>query len=216
MSLIIHMKVPGALILASDCRVIGSQKSKSGSYSYIVSDAEQKTFPVHPRLAFSYSGDADLHGVPVSFLLKRAMPSLNKAESTEEAASLLLDLFCRDGKNRHPSFLISGYNGSTPSVLDLPAGKTEWKEQYPLADVYGVTTMGDNAIAQSLIEQGTYDFHLFRIPDAVNFARFLIETTAGAQSFQKTRQTVSTNCDILVMSEEKAHWVMRSSDPYCL
>ncbi len=150
--------------------------------------------------------------MPVSFLLKKALPSLREAKTTEDAARALLQYFAANGYHRHPSFLISGF-GETPSVLNLPAGKDTWKEQFPKQDVYGVTTMGDNRIAQAIINSGPMDYHLFRIPDAVRFVRFLLETTARTQAFQKTRQTVSEACDLLLMSEEKAQWVLRSYDP---
>ena len=215
MSLIVHMKVPGAIILASDCRVTGNHRTKNGSFSYVLSDREEKTFLIHPRLAFSYSGEADLSGMPCSFLMNKAAASLRECRSTEDAARGLLNFFQENGNGKHPSFLISGFQ-DTPSVLDLPADTVQWKEQYPKENVYGITTMGDSAVAQAIIKSGTCDYHLFRIPDAIQFAKLLIETTAEVQSFQKTRQTVSKTMDILVLTEEKAQWVMRSSDPFQL
>ena len=213
MSLIIHMKIPGAIVIASDCRVTGNQRVKHETFHYVITDSEQKTFPIGNRIALSYSGDAELNGLPASFILRKAVSSI-QASTTQEAAAAVLAWFAEHNIKVRPNFLISGYNGSVPSVLDLPSGRKTWTEQYPEDSKYGITTAGDSKVAHALIDSGTFDYHLIRAKDAVDLEKTLIQTTAKIQALQKGNQTVSDACDILVITETGMEWAFRSSTAF--
>jgi len=212
MTLLLHIKIPGALILASDCRVTGRKKDRYGKINYVVTDSEQKTFPIGRNMAVSYCGNADPNGLPASFLLGKAVSSIHPS-TVQEAAASMQEWFS-DSHIPRPSLLFSGYSAQEPMVLSLPSDTDQFKDQYPDRNVYGITTMGDNRIAEALIHSGPVDFHQLRIRDAVSFSELLIKTTAGLQRIESGIQTVSEACDILVMTASDLRWVRRDSEMF--
>lgn len=212
MSLILHMKIPGAIIAASDCRVTGTELIDLGKYNYIKSDNEQKTFLINSAnklFAVSYCGNANLKGYPASFFIKKAIRNMGSVNTTYEIAEKFNRFWTDYEINLRPSLLVSGYNNGKQTVIEVKT-KGEIVEHFSDEESFGVTFHGEQDVASALINLGGFEYSLFRFQDAINFCKLII-TTAKIQSFQKKQQTVSENCDILVITEDKSVWVERGT-----
>lgn len=253
LSLILHMKIPGAIVAASDCRITGTEplfvpvqsqkvdeegkktldlgKSEDlnpqkkaldentiqvpfGHYDYVKTDSEQKTFHLRNKdnksFAVSYCGNANLGGYPASYQILMAIKNMTCLQSTIEIAEQFNQEWEKKNINTPPSLLISGFNYGKPSVLELKTDGTTF-EHFDNQDSYGITYHGDKAVVNALIGLGNFQYSLFRLQDAIDFCGTLITTTAKIQSFQKRQQTVSEDYDLLVITENQAEWIKRST-----
>lgn len=249
MSLILHMKIPGAIVAASDCRITGTEafyvsvqgqmqdedvnlvidsdkhemqkkadtktdSTRLGRYEYIKTDNEQKTFLLKNNenrpFAISYCGNASLNGYPASYQIQRALKNMTDSMDTGDIAKRFKIFWGKEKITSTPNFLISGYNAGKASVLELKQdGNT--LEHYNNAADFGITYHGETSVAKAIINLGGYNFSLFRVQDAVNFCATMIATTAKIQAFQNKQQTVSKAYDLLVITEQKANWIKRST-----
>lgn len=252
MSLIIHMKIPGAIIAASDCRITGTEnlyisvkeektnskggkeynlgkledinpqkivpdgtlKVQFGHYDYVKTDSEQKTFLLVTNekkpFVISYCGNANLQGYPASYQIKNALKSMNGVSTTNEISEEFKHYWEINEIDIKPSLLISGYNKGRPSVLELKRNG-DIIEHFQNEMSHGVVCHGEQDVASALVELGNYNYSLFRLQDAIDFCSTLITTTAKIQSLQNRQQTVSEVHDILVITEDKAKWIKRST-----
>ena len=252
LSLILHMKIPGAIVAASDCRITGTEplyvpvqkrsinengkivldlgkpedlspKKKQegetvqvpfGHYDFVKTDSEQKTFLLwndeNKPFAVSYCGNANLNGYPASYQIKLALRDMTGVRSTADVAEGLKGFWKNKAINPTPSLLISGYNDGKASVLELKKDGSTF-EHFDKADTFGVSFHGEQAVVNALIGLGDFQYSLFRLQDAIEFCETMITTTAKIQSFQRRQQTVSEAYDLLVITEDKAEWIKRST-----
>lgn len=252
MSLIIHMKIPGAIVAASDCRITGTeslfvsvqdqvtrednkkvlnlgkpedlilQKKQDnqtvqvpfGHYDYVKTDSEQKTFLFMNKeekpFAISYCGNANLNGYPASYQIQLALRDIMDVQTTDDIAERFKRFWTEKNINQPPSLLISGYNNGKPSVFELRKDTSTF-EHFDVESSFGLAYNGETEIAKALIGIGEYQYSLFRLQDAIEFCETLITTTAKIQSFQRRQQTVSGVYDLLVITEDKAEWIKRST-----
>ncbi len=233
MSLIICMKIPGAIIAASDCRVTGTvttQETKDNvskdasdrssitiintNNNYIKTDQEQKTFLLVNRFnkafSISYCGNASVDEFPTSFCISKALKILKDVKSTYEIAEYFKFLW-KETNNR-PSLLISGYNGKTASILELRSNGVEIISHYIEDNDYGFVCDGEQKFIKCLLDNFNFEYKYFRLQDAIVFCEFLISTTAKVQEFQSIQQTVSSKYDLLVITENKSKWIVKNSN----
>lgn len=227
------MKIPGAIIAASDCRITGtniSQETKEDASkdaternnttivntnnNYISTDQEQKTFLLINRynksFSISYCGNASIGGYPTSFCISNALKLLNDVKSTYEIIEYFKFLW--KGINNRPNILVSGYNSNTASIVELSSNGVDVKNHFIQDHVFGITYHGEVDIAKSLIDNMKLEYNLFRLNDAISFCEFLISTTAKVQAFQSIQQTVSSKYDLLVITENKSKWIVQNSN----
>lgn len=225
MSLIIHMKIPGAIIAASDCRITGTEPSYSTVkhqeddgiekfYDYVKTDSEQKTFLFtnanNKSFAISYCGNANLKGYPASYQIKGLLNKITEVSTTRDIADKFIGFWKEQKIDNPPSLLISGYNDRQQSILELTS-EEKINEHFSDKDSFGIIYHGQQKIANALVTLGKYEYSLFRLQDSIDFCDLLITTTARVMAHQKVQQTVSYNYDLLVITENKAKWVRRSS-----
>ncbi len=252
MSLILHLKIPGAIIAASDCRITGTEqlfidggasntgegtrrvnlgrleelmllrkdqlpegsvKIPCGQYHFTNTDSEQKTFLLvndqGNSFAVSYCGAAALLGTPASFQMRRALSGMKDAKTTQEVAERFTAFWTERRINNAPGVLISGFNGDTPSVIEVKNDGSAWFEHFEDPASYGVIYHGEKEVIKALTGLGNFQWNLFRPEDAVNFCDLMITTTARIQSFQSRQQTVSEEYDLLLITEGKGQWIKR-------
>ncbi len=224
------MKIPGAIIAASDCRITGTEitnqienKAKGDKadgntnpvekYNYIKTDNEQKTFLLLNRFnkafSISYCGNACIGVLPTSFCITNALKRLQDVNSTNEIAEYFKFLW--SGIPNSPNLLIGGYNDNQASIIELRSNgiiKTFYEQNNDFGFVYS----GEQKLIEIFLNNFNFEIKSFRLQDAIKFCAFLITTTARMQAFQNIQQTVSSKYDLLVITENKSKWIVQNSN----
>ncbi|MCR4824354.1 MAG: hypothetical protein K5849_03240 [Bacteroidales bacterium] len=211
MSLILHMKIPGALVVASDCQVTNHTQRNGIDYKYITTNAEQKSFLVNDHLAVSYCGNAGMGGIPTSCHLRELFRNNRNLTTTFAAADLLDRYFTQEGIQDRPHILISGYNSGRASVVELTAQGGNLNKFFEAENSFGLAYQGEISVPKAIVNLGKFEYALFRPAEAIGFCEMLITTTAKVLRYQSELQSVSEEMDILLLTPSGARWIRRSS-----
>ena len=211
MSLILQMKIPGALVVASDCQITGTSRRDGVDYKYITTDAEQKTFLVNEHLAVSYCGNASMGGIPTSCHLRELLRGCANLNTTFAVVDQVDRYFTQLGIKDRPHILVCGYNGGTPSIVELPVNGGNLVKFFEGDRNFGLVFQGETQVPRTIVDLGKFDYSLFRPADAIGFCEMLITTTAKVLRYQSELQSVSEQMDILLLTPAGARWVRRSS-----
>lgn len=207
MSLIISAKLPDAIIVASDRRVTNTFKGDQFETRTPKSDHEQKTFLVRGKFAVSFCGPGSILGLPSSTCIRRALHSMSDVVSTHALAQKMEDYWRSNNVVDRPSLLISGYNPDGASILEMkPTGEVVAIHAEPTA--YGIAYHGNKTISRALIKSGPLKYSEMRPQEMLELIDILITTTSRMQALQEQVQTVSAQYDLLMLTPEKAHWLI--------
>ena len=128
-------------------------------------------------------------------LLKQSVPNVDQAPDTWTAVG----------------FQVVGYEGSTPRTINVEIGKQVKTEVF---DGLGCTRTGQSRVVDAIWQMYDHDpedqsaYDGFSLEDAINYAEFLIETTASYQQFSRAIPGVGGAIDIgLVTPFENFRWI---------
>lgn len=111
--------------------------------------------------------------------------------------------------NKKCTLLMCGYNNLTSFAIEINC-KTNEVYNYPDAAKGKIIRYGDTAIADAVLSNNFYyGYHTYRTQDAINLLVYTNQVVAKYQQFQEVLQTVSEECDVLVLSKHKPHkWII--------
>lgn len=72
---------------------------------------------------------------------------------------------------------------------------------------------GENILAEDILSLLKPSYAFFPLQVSVDFIRFVNQTVSGFQFFSGNLQTVSPDCDVLVIDNCGAHWLISPADP---
>ena len=176
--------------------------------TYHCSFTEQKLFLIEGKYGLSYTGTASVDNIPLSALLEEYFIQ-NKIEDKDPAEWLLqLATYFHNKltESQNIVFIFCGYYNNKKFILNTntiqPNVNSTNKE-------YGLTYSGETNFLKCIIETDAiaFDYIKLTIQDAINFLRFLNETVANMMYYGQYLQTVSKECDILVIKSNDIHLV---------
>lgn len=126
-----------------------------------------------------------------------------------EIARSVLDI-CM-AKEIHAILLFCGYTYKDSFTIEINCKKKELYN-YPDSSRKKIVRYGDTAITDSILDSKFYyGYSAYRLQDAVNLLKYVNEVTARLQQFQEVLQTVSEECDILILYKNHEHlWLNKN------
>jgi len=228
LSLVVAVFVPTGIVLAADSRTIIQttqvKQEKSGTETVhtplVLSDASFKLFALpNSGVGILTHGDAILKDLPVESYIKRfAEQNDRSSNDAQQMASLLHDYFRTSAPGSRALFIVAGYNDeggivcrtSTPSIRCNPMARAARTSTRRSRLQYGVLRGGDTAVVDRLITpESLPPFHLMPLPDAVDYARYLIETTILTLRFEPRFPSVGGPVDVLTISADSMRFMQR-------
>jgi hypothetical protein len=228
MALTVSIYVPSGVVMASDSRVSGvlTRKEQNGDGAMtrmheriVFSDSAQKLMIFEEAaVAVSAFDTAIIEKYPVDHHIKRfvELEQPNQNTPVEEITRKLVGFFKGRFANVGVGFHVAGYRPEgtqhVPYVYSChtvaepnPTRRNCNEDDDP---VYGITRSGETLITNRLIDtSSTPVFDAMPLQDAVDYARFLMETTVSAMRFEPRFPSVGGPIDILAITPRGMRFV---------
>lgn len=111
--------------------------------------------------------------------------------------------------NRNCTLLLCGYYNTQSFAIEINCKNNELYN-YPDAAKNKVIRYGDTAIANAVLnKEFHYGYNTYRTQDAIDLLVYTNHVVAKYQQFQEVLQTVSEECDVLILSKYGEHnWLI--------
>lgn len=230
MTLIVCSYVPTGIVVAGDSRTTGmrqvqqvvtdasgKQMTLASQTPWVLSDSTRKVFSIHDAYAVATWGDAFVHEMPIAHQVNEfAMSSKGSGISTPEGlADALLAHFVTLDPNLATGFLVAGYSGIEPWVIELDVAKNSKlrRNADPASGAltYGMFYGGDGDVLSRLLSKPETNppFNLLNLQDAVDLTRHLIRTTIDQMRFEPRFATVGGHIDTITATPVRTRFLVR-------
>ena len=234
MSFLIAVHVNEGIVLASDRHTTytDTQTIDNTTVQRIgihTTNSTEKTFSCPNGAGISCCGDASLLGKPITgFIQDMIRSEISEDCRIEKMPQLIIDYFNRLPSIPNTNFLIAGYDDfdgkKTQSIIKLNAksqkieridtssqGATWDGETFTLTRLIQnvAVKMADNSYIDLPFEEILWSY--FTLQDAIDFARYAVETTIQTLRFKNVVETVGGAVDILVITPYKTTWLQKES-----
>lgn len=235
MSFLIAVHVNEGIVLASDRRatftntqIIDNKIVKSVGIH--TTNSMEKTFLCPNGAGISYCGDASLLGKPITgFIQDMIRCEISEECRIENMPQIIIDYFNKQSTIPDTSFIVAGYDTSNDGqkVQTIFELYVKSKEINPIdTSLQGATWHGETSTLRRLIqnvavktEDDQYEdlpfeeilWEYLTLQDAVDFARYAVETTIQTMRFKNVVETVGGPIDVLVITPDMTSWLQKES-----
>lgn len=234
MSFIIAVHVGEGIVLASDSRTTYTSKETLPNKQIVEhigihsTNTTDKTFICPNRCGISTCGESSIFGMPItSYIQSFIREKINTETKVDEIPNMLIEYFRSFDPIPNVNFLVAGYDevdGTFKQALygvQIADSVVDKKN----TDLQGATWDGEIIVLARLVQSvglknddGSYTplpdqeilWSFFTLQDAIDFAKYAVETTISTMRFQKVIETVGNPIDILVIQPEKdPFWISK-------
>ena len=233
MSFLIAVYVNEGIVLASDRRttynrtetINGAIVQKIGLHT---TNSTEKTFLCPNGAGISTCGDASLLGKPITGYIKEVIRGITLETPVADVPQMLVDYFRGQSIVPDTHFFVAGYDKDNDQVYQR-LYKVNLKDAHPITPVdtstQGASWDGEIMSLTRLVQNvavkrsdGTYVdlpneeilWGYFTLQDAIDFARYAVETTINTMRFKNVVETVGGNVDILVITPDETRWLQKT------
>ena len=232
MSFLIAVHVNEGIVLASDRRTTYTQTSNENGQQVVkigvhTTNSTDKTFACPNGAGISTCGDASLLGKPITgYIQEMIRAGISPDTKISDIPQIIIDYFYSKPTVSNTNFIIAGYEtvedrkvqklfkirlaDKNIEEIDTDSQGASWDgETFTLTRlIQNVVVIGNNGTCTPLpFEEILWEY--FTLQDAIDFARFAVETTIKTMHFKNVVETVGGNVDILVITPEETKWIQR-------
>ena len=233
MSFLIAVFVNEGIVLASDRRTTytntlehdGIIVKRIGIHS---TDSTDKTFICPNGAGLSCCGESSLRGKPITGYVNDMIRSkITDDIKIEDMPKIIIDYFNNSSEIPNTNFVVAGYdsvNGQKEQKVIKLNVKTKKIEPIDTSS-QGATWDGETRTLTRLIQnvaiknENEYEdlpyeeilWNYFTLQDAIDFARYAVETTIKTMHFKNVVETVGGAVDILVITPDNTSWLQKKS-----
>ncbi len=227
MSLVVTVFVPSGIVMAADSRMTLTyqEKRKEDDKEYmvehqiVISDNARKVGIAEAvSVGISAFGASIIDDEPVGFHIRKFREtSVVKGDSVESVAHKLVDYF-RQYPDVSMGFHVCGFlredDESIPYVyfchtVQEPVPK-RWNADENGNVKYGLIRSGDTHVIDRLVSANSLPlFSAMLLPDAVDYATYLVRTTIETLRFEPKFPSVGGNIDVLVITPQRIRFIQR-------
>ena len=232
MSFLIAVHVNEGIVLASDRRTtytntINENGRQVVSIGVHTTNSTDKTFVCPNGAGISTCGEASLLNKPITgYIQEMIRTKISPDTNISVISQIIIDYFYNQPIVPNTNFIIAGYE----TVGDKKVQKlfrvqlANKKVEEINTDTQGAFWDGETHTLTRLIQNVAVEdangkftalpfeeilWNYFTLQDAIDFARFSVETTINTMRFKKVVETVGGSIDILVITPDKTKWVQR-------
>lgn len=229
MSFIITVYTNEGIIMASDSRTTYtttntlSNGTVEKNIGVQLTDTTYKTFVCNERIGLSTCGTSSINNMPIAgFIEEFISMKVTPDSSVEQISQDLIVYFSQYTPIPNTHFIVAGYNKDDNKqhlARVYVASKQVLTEN---TDDPGAIWDGEIDVLQRLIKSvaikqtdGTYKdlkyynigFNFFTLQDAIDFAKYAVDSTIKTMFFQDRVKTVGGSIDILAIKPNGAFWI---------
>ena len=232
MSFIIAIHVQEGLVLASDSRTtynstVSNDGKETKQLGVHITDTTYKTFLTPTNVGISTCGNASINNKPIAGFIEDFI-ILHKEDDVEAIVKAINPYFNSIAPSLDTDFIVGGYTNKEngEQVQKLYQVKTANNSVEEInTSTQGAIWDGETSILSRLINDVYlksekedkyipfvhYDilWNYLTLQDAVDFARYAVQTTINTMRFQKRVKTVGGPIDILVIKPNESRWISR-------
>lgn len=234
MSFLIAVYVNEGIVLASDRRstysnttmIDGRIIQRIGIHT---TNSTDKTFVCPNGAGISTCGEATLLGAPITGYIQEVIRTkISEDCDVEEIPNILIQYFNDLSTVPDTNFIVAGYK-----VINEKKEQKVYKVNIKTRAINAVDTVNQGAtwdgetltltrLLQNIAivdENGNCNllpfepilFEYFTLQDAVDFARYAVETTIQTMHFKNVVETVGGEVDILVITPDETKWLQKAA-----
>jgi len=233
MSFLIAVYVNEGIVLASDRRTTYNRTENMNGvlvqkFGLHTTNSTEKTFSCPNGAGISTCGDASLLGKPITGYIKEVIRGIAPETPVSDVPQMLVDYFRGQSVVPDTHFFVAGYDKDNDQVHQR-LYKVNLKDATPIIPVdtsrQGASWDGEIMSLTRLVQNvavkkpdGTYVdlpneeilWGYFTLQDAIDFARYAVETTINTMRFKNVVETVGGNVDILVITPDETKWLQKT------
>lgn len=232
MSFLIAVHVNEGIVLASDRRTTYTNTQTRGDtiiqrIGIHTTNSTDKTFPCPNGAGISTCGDASLLGKPITgFIQDMIRSQIGDDCPVSSIPQVIIDYFNELPLVPDTHFIVAGYD-KTESGKQQLLYKVRVKEKsidqintdsqgaFWDGETYTLTRLIQN-VAIKTTDNNYLDLPFedilwgyFTLQDAIDFARYAVETTIQTMRFKNVVETVGGSVDILVITPDETKWLQK-------
>ncbi len=233
MSFLIAVHVNEGIVLASDRRTTytNTQTVDNKIVQRIgihTTNSTDKTFACPNGAGISCCGDASLLGKPITgFIQDMIRSEISKDCIIESMPQLIIDYFNKLPTIPNTHFIVAGYDTIEEKKVQTIYKLNVLSKQIERVDTssQGATWDGETFTLTRLLQNvavKTPDRYIdlpyeeilwqyFTLQDAIDFARYAVETTIQTMRFKNVVETVGGAVDVLVITPDETTWLQKES-----
>jgi hypothetical protein len=234
MSFIIAVHVGEGIVLASDSRTTYNSTETLPDNQIVnlfgihATNTTDKTFICPNRCGISTCGDSSIYDMPItSYVQSFIREKIKSKTKVDEIPEKLIEYFRSFDPTPDTHFFVAGYykvDGIFKQALYRVQISDNYFEKVD-TDVQGAIWDGETIVLTRLLksvgiekDDGSYMplpnqevlWNYFTLQDAIDFAKYAVETTISTMRFQNVVKTVGNPIDILVIQPEKdPFWISK-------
>lgn len=233
MSFLIAVHVNEGIVVASDRRITYTRTETTPTIvtkciGVHTTNSTDKTFLCPNGCGIATCGDASLLGSPITGYIKEVIRTkINKMCKVEDIPDILIQYFAGFSEVPDTNFIVAGYkeeankkeqkiykanvkSGRIQEIDTSSQGATWDGETYTLTRLIQNVAVKDKNGTYSDLPYEKILWEYFTLQDAVDFARYAVETTIQTMHFKNVVKTVGGAVDILVITPEEAKWLQKA------
>lgn len=232
MSFLIAVYVNEGIVLASDRRTTYSSIQSAGNTIYRnfgihVTNSTDKTFICPNGAGISTCGDSSILGKPITgYIQDMIRTQIIETCYVKDIPQIIIDYFNELPTVPDTNFLIAGYDETGKKQLLYKVNVKSKDCSIIDTTNQGATWDGEIVTLSRLIQKvavkedtGKYTdlpvenilWEYFTLQDAVDFARYAVETTIQTMRFKNVVETVGGAVDILVITPDETKWLQKET-----
>lgn len=234
MSFLIAVHVNEGIVLASDRRTTYTNTQQLGDkvvqrIGIHTTNSTNKTFVCPNGAGISTCGDASILGKPITGYIQEMIRSkIDKSCLVENIPQIIVDYFNTLSVVPDTNFVVAGYDSTGDEKKQLLYKVNVKNKKIEKVDTMsqGASWDGETFTLSRLVQnvaiktnEGKYIdlpfedilWGYFTLQDAIDFARYAVETTIQTMHFKNVVETVGGSVDILVITPDETKWLQKET-----
>lgn len=209
MSLAITLANPYGIVMSADRRLtttVTDEKTKENE-SFILTEHEQKIFLTNSGHGITYTGASSLeNGEKTSCIIRNFLAGLAPTLTIEEELRSVRERLQSVADKRNVILIGAAIANNHRCVFSTSLISDELTDHIS-TDESCLSFSGESGTIRKLTDMFPVNFSAFPLQESINYLRFLTRSVAGLQHYAQMNQTVSEDCDVLVIRDSGTQWI---------
>lgn len=214
MSLVMAIANQNGIVVSADRRLTETHFYKNHENIVTHKNHYRKLFVTNRGHAIASTGTAIFQdSTSVKDIICKAIEMLNQKPLSidKEFRFLKRELAKHSKPNDNIVLVMTGIENNQNVVMIENVKTSKFRNRVQCQDAF--ISAGDNKLVSSMYGFSNIDLSQFSIERMIQYLEFINETTARLQKFSQNPQTVSEQCDILVIQKNRVYW---KNEPFAL
>ncbi|MBS6136373.1 MAG: hypothetical protein KH706_07520 [Faecalibacterium prausnitzii] len=210
MSLAITLANQYGIVMSADRRLTTTvtDEKTNEKESFVLTEYEQKIFLTNSGHGITYTGASSFkNGEKTSCIIRNFLVGLAPTLSIEEELLSVKERLKSIAGERN--VILLGAAIDSRNIRRVFATSLISAELTDHISTNGscLSFSGESDTLKKLTDMFPVNYSAFPLQESINYLRFLTRSVAGLQHYAQINQTVSEDCDILVLRDSGAQWI---------